>query len=123
MGAARLHSSCVCRARGSPTGRKDLRLISKDVAEDLMKLKPVLVRNCRMSESPGQTDMLLMPEGVIKIKGTGRDIIALCDGNKTLSEIVVTLRAKYPHATAEQVQTDILDFLNNLRQKRVLDFK
>jgi pyrroloquinoline quinone biosynthesis protein D len=88
-----------------------------------MNLKPVLVRNCRMSESPGQTDMLLMPEGVIKIKGTGRDIIALCDGNKTLNEIIAALKAKYPQAPEAQIQTDALDFLSNLRQKRVLDFK
>jgi pyrroloquinoline quinone biosynthesis protein D len=88
-----------------------------------MGLKPTLVRNCRMSEAPGQTDMLLMPEGVIKIKGTGRDIIALCDGIKTLNEILAALKAKYPQAPAGQIQTDAMDFLNNLRQKRVLDFK
>jgi pyrroloquinoline quinone biosynthesis protein D len=87
-----------------------------------MKLKPTLVRNCRMSESVGQTDMLLMPEGVIKIKGTGRDIIGLCDGTKTLSEIIAELKSKYPAAPSDQIQTDALDFLNNLRQKRVLDF-
>jgi pyrroloquinoline quinone biosynthesis protein D len=76
-----------------------------------------------MSESPGQTDMLLMPEGVIKIKGTGLDIIALCDGNKTLSEIVSALQLKYPGAPHDQIKTDAIDFLNHLRQKRVLDFK
>ncbi len=88
-----------------------------------MNLKPTLVRNCRMSESPSQADMLLMPEGVIKIKGTGRDIIALCDGSKTLSEIIVALQSKYPKAPSDQIQSDALEFLNNLRQKRVLDFK
>jgi pyrroloquinoline quinone biosynthesis protein D len=76
-----------------------------------------------MSESPSQADMLLMPEGVIKIKGTGRDIIALCDGSKTLSEIIVALQSKYPKAPSDQIQSDALEFLNNLRQKRVLDFK
>jgi pyrroloquinoline quinone biosynthesis protein D len=93
------------------------------LSEDLLKLKPVLVRNCRMSEAQGQTDMLLMPEGVIKIKGTGRDIIGLCDGTKTLSEIIALLGVKYPRASRAEIQSDALDFLNNLRQKRVLDFK
>jgi pyrroloquinoline quinone biosynthesis protein D len=93
------------------------------MSEDLLSLKPVLVRNCRMSESPGQTDMLLMPEGVIKLKGTARDIIALCDGKRTFSAIIEALHEKYPQAQRSEIEADALSFLSNLRQKRVLDFK
>jgi pyrroloquinoline quinone biosynthesis protein D len=81
-----------------------------------------LIRNCRLGDPAGQEDILLMPEGVIRLKGTGGDIIRLCDGARTLAEIFTALKAKYPSADPVQIEAEALSFLNTLREKRVLDF-
>jgi pyrroloquinoline quinone biosynthesis protein D len=88
--------------------------------------RPRLIRNCRLGDSAGQSggqeDILLMPEGVIRLKGTGGDIIRLCDGARTLTEIFTALKEKYPSADPAQIEAEALSFLNTLREKRVLDF-
>ncbi len=87
--------------------------------------RPQLIRNCRLSKSPSQTGdeaMLVMPEGAIRLKGTGPEIIALCDGARSIDEILATLKSKYPAAPSDALETETLEFLQSLRQKRVLDF-
>jgi pyrroloquinoline quinone biosynthesis protein D len=84
--------------------------------------KPRLIRNCRLSESPAQKDMLLMPEGVLRLKGTGIDIVMLCDGKRSLQEILQALKQKYPNSDPLQIESEAMSFLNTLREKRVVDF-
>jgi pyrroloquinoline quinone biosynthesis protein D len=83
---------------------------------------PRLIRNARLSESPGQGDMLLMPEGVLRLKGTGAEIVGLCDGRRTVAEILAELKARFPRAAPAELEADALAFLDQLREKRVLDF-
>lgn len=66
--------------------------------------------------------MLVMPEGAIRLKGTGAEIVALCDGIRTVDEIISTLSTKYPSSPLTQLETETLEFLKTLREKRVLDF-
>ncbi len=84
--------------------------------------RPKLIRNCRLSESQEQGDMLVMPEGAIRLKGTGSEIVALCDGARSVEDIVAILKEKYPTKDPVQIEAETLDFLQNLRNKRVLDF-
>jgi len=67
--------------------------------------------------------MLLMPEGVLKLRGTGVDIVTLCNGERTLEEIFTALKAKYPSASPEQIESEALSFIETLRTKRVLDLE
>ncbi len=84
--------------------------------------RPKLIRNCRLSESPTQKDMLVMPEGAIRLKGTAAEIVALCDGERTLEEIFAALKTKYPNSSPQELEAETMEFLQSLRQKRVLDF-
>ena len=92
--------------------------------DPLQSGKPKLIRNCRLSESnlPNEAPTLVMPEGAIRLKGTGAEIVGLCDGSRSLGEILKLLKSKYPSANAGELERDTLDFLNQLREKRVLDF-
>jgi len=85
--------------------------------------RPKLIRNCRLTESPAQGDMLVMPEGAIRLRGTGKEIIALCDGVRTVSDIVAALRTKYSTKDPAELEKETLDFLETLKNKRVLDFQ
>ena len=63
-----------------------------------------------------------MPEGVIRLNATGVAILSLCDGARSLREIVIELRLKYPAAEAEKIEAEAMEFLDTLREKRVVDF-
>ena len=64
-----------------------------------------------------------MPEGVIRLKGTSIEIMDLCDGNRTIPEIIQALLTQYPTAIPDQIESEVIDFLNLLREKRVMDFE
>ena len=63
-----------------------------------------------------------MPEGAIRLKGTGAEIVALCDGASSIEDILNSLQAKYPKMDPAQLEAETLDFLKTLRDKRVLDY-
>jgi hypothetical protein len=63
-----------------------------------------------------------MPEGILRLKGTGVDIVSLCDGKRMLRDILKELQAKYPGTDSALIESETLSFLNALRDKRAVDF-
>ena len=82
---------------------------------------PKLRPGCRLSESAQQGDILLIPEGVLKLVGPGRKIIQHCDGVRTIAEIVRALQAQYPAVDPARIESEVNTFLERLHQKGVLD--
>ncbi len=66
--------------------------------------------------------MILMPEGALRLKGTGAAIVGLCDGERSLGQILLELKSKFPSADPVKIEAEAISFLNTLREKRVLDF-
>ena len=57
---------------------------------------PALNRRFRMQwEESQQSNVLLYPEGMIKLNGSAGEILKCCDGVATVDEIVATLEAKF----------------------------
>lgn len=83
--------------------------------------KPALAVGCRWGGST-QDPMLLVPEGAIKVQGTGRAILELCDGQRTFSEILAELQRLYFGADAERIRAEAGHFLEQLHDKRVVDY-
>jgi coenzyme PQQ biosynthesis protein PqqD len=54
---------------------------------------------------------------VLALNATAAAIVALCDGQRCLSDIVATLSEQYHRA----VDQDVLTFLNHLANRRFLD--
>ena len=88
----------------------------------MQSARPKLIRNCRLSESEAQGDMLLMPEGAIRLKGTGKEIVSLCDGARSIQDILEILRTRYSTQNPAALEKETLEFLEALKNKRVLDF-
>ena len=84
--------------------------------------RPHLAIGCRWAPPNGQERMLLFPEGAVKLQGTGRQILELCDGNKTLREITSELQAIYRAADADQIKREVISFVEQLREKRIVDY-
>jgi coenzyme PQQ biosynthesis protein PqqD len=65
---------------------------------------------------------VLFPEGMIRVQGTGQNILELCDGQRTVLEIVTALSATYNGGDPAKIREDVGSFLEALQQKRIVDY-
>ena len=80
--------------------------------------RPRLARRVRLQWDPvREQHMLLEPEGVVALNQTGATILGLCDGERTVVEIVEELRGQYKSVAGEEVR----DFLTRLVAKRLVE--
>ena len=71
---------------------------------------------------PNQEATLMMPEGALKLKGPGLQILRSCDGNHTFQQIVDALYKQYQQANLQKIEQDTATFLEQLQERRALDF-
>ncbi len=77
--------------------------------------RPHLARLVRLQWDPvREQQVLLAPEGVLVLNQTGATILGLCDGERTVVEIVEELRGRYDRVAGEEVR----DFLARLVARR-----
>ena len=70
-------------------------------ADSIIEINPVYLFRW---EEPQKAHVLLYPEGIVKVNETGAAILKLCDGIKTVTEIISELNDKY--------NTDVTDSVN-----------
>jgi pyrroloquinoline quinone biosynthesis protein D len=81
--------------------------------------RPLLKAGCRLAPSG---DVLLIPEGALRLQGPARQIVSACDGTRTVPQIVATLLTAFPNAEASKVSDETTAFLTKLAQKGVVEF-
>ncbi|HWX91530.1 MAG TPA: pyrroloquinoline quinone biosynthesis peptide chaperone PqqD [Terriglobales bacterium] len=84
--------------------------------------KPRLAAGCRVGDLPGQTTLLLIPEGAFELNGPGVRIVSACDGERTFREIVRMLQQEYRSADPDRIEQETADLLERLHLRRVVDF-
>ena len=84
--------------------------------------KPRLAPGCRWATHEDQP-VLLFPEGMIRLKGTAQAIMELCDGRRTIPEIVSVLSQRYRAADPARIADDVDSLLSSLQQKRIVNFE
>jgi pyrroloquinoline quinone biosynthesis protein D len=58
--------------------------------------RPRLVTGARLQyDEVREEHVLLVPEGVVRLNPTAAEVLELCDGERSLDEIVDTLSARY----------------------------
>ena len=82
--------------------------------------QPRLAAGCRWGKQ-GDDPVVLFPEGMMRLQGTGQSVLELCDGERTLQQIVEILSQRYS-ADKAKIQEDVAGFLEALQQKRVVDY-
>jgi pyrroloquinoline quinone biosynthesis protein D len=65
--------------------------------------------------------VLLYPEGVLRLNQTGAEILGLCDGQRSINEIVAVLAETYV-ASALGVNADVIEFLSLLHARQLVRF-
>lgn len=83
--------------------------------------QPRLAPGCRWSAHAGNP-VVLYPEGMIRVEGTGESILKLCDGERTVQQIVTELSEKYGTADPQKITQDLSVFLEALQRKRIVDY-
>jgi pyrroloquinoline quinone biosynthesis protein D len=88
--------------------------------------QPRLAAGCRwgpeQKAGAEENRVILFPEGAIKLQGTGRQVLERCDGKRTFAEIIAELQTQFGDADPVKIRTDISQFLEQLRHKRIVDY-
>ena len=86
--------------------------------EVTMASRPRLRSQARLQwDSVRQKRVLLSPEGVLLLNATADAILALCDGQRSVSGIAAELNSRFNHV----VDQEVLAFFNRLLQKRLIE--
>ena len=83
--------------------------------------KPALAVGCKWGGTE-EAPLVLFPEGAMKVQGTGLAILALCDGQRTFTDIVEELQRQYFGADPTRIRDDAVTFLEQLHEKRIVDY-
>lgn len=79
--------------------------------------RPRLWRFARLDFDPvRQRRVLLYPEGAILLNDTAAEILALCDGERTIDAIAAALGERY----AADVRGDVLELLQQLGERELV---
>jgi pyrroloquinoline quinone biosynthesis protein D len=80
--------------------------------------RPILARHVQLRfDATRSRHVLLSPETVAVLNRTGADILALCDGRRTVAEIAAELRGRYRQVRDDEVRA----FLARLAAKRCVE--
>ncbi len=82
-----------------------------------------LARGCRVQSRSAEETVLLIPEGLLRLKGAAAEILVLVDGQRTVAQITEALQAEYPPEAHVQIAQEVDGFLHSLHQRSVLLFK
>ncbi|WP_138517705.1 pyrroloquinoline quinone biosynthesis peptide chaperone PqqD [Limnobacter alexandrii] len=80
---------------------------------------PKLNRLFRLQyEEAQKTHVLLYPEGMVKLNQSASEILLLCDGTRTVVDIVAALEAKF---SASGLDADVRSMLEEAARRNWLD--
>ncbi len=79
---------------------------------------PRLVTGARLRyDEVREEHVLLIPEGVVRLNPTAAEVLELCDGERSLDEIVGTLSVRYD---GSDVRDDVLELIDGMAHKGLL---
>ena len=77
--------------------------------------RPRLVTGARLRyDEVREEHLLLIPEGAVRLNATAADVLGLCDGERSLDDIVEALSARYQGA---DVRDDVLELVDAMAQR------
>jgi pyrroloquinoline quinone biosynthesis protein D len=80
---------------------------------------PQLHPHLRFQWEPAQDAyVLLYPEGMVKLNGSAGEILAVCDGERSVADIIAVLEKKFPKTP--DIGADIIEFLTTARANQWL---
>ena len=85
--------------------------------ESVLRLAP----GCRLNAHGSSQDLLLIPEGALRMQGPARKIVELLNGERSVRQVVEELQHRYGSEDAARIETETLALLTRLRERGVLE--
>ena len=63
-------------------------------------------------------DLVLLPERVVKLNTTAAEVLRLCDGGRTVGDIILALQARFEGPSLEG---DVVALLGHLAERGVIE--
>lgn len=83
--------------------------------------RPRLAARARLKFDPiAKQEMILFPEAALALNETGAAIVRLCDGVRSIDEIVDQLSKAFVKADREALVREVMDFLATIRTRGLL---
>jgi pyrroloquinoline quinone biosynthesis protein D len=77
--------------------------------------RPRLVTGARLRyDEVREEHLLLIPEGAVRLNPSAAEVLALCDGERSLDDIVGALSARYESA---DVRDDVVELVDAMAQR------
>jgi pyrroloquinoline quinone biosynthesis protein D len=78
-------------------------------------IRPRLVTGARLRyDEVREEHVLLVPEGVVRLNPTAAEVLELCDGERSLEEIVDTLSGRYE---GPDLRSDVQGLVDGMTQR------
>ena len=82
--------------------------------------RPRLAERARLKFDPiANQEMILFPEAALSLNETGAAIVRLCDGARSIDQIVEQLSTKY-RGDRDALMREVVDFLSMIRARGLL---
>ena len=83
--------------------------------------RPRLAARARLKFDPvAKQELLLFPEAALALNETGAAIVRLCDGARSINEIVDLLSKNYGNTERNALRREVTDFLDTIRARGLL---
>jgi pyrroloquinoline-quinone synthase len=81
--------------------------------------RPRLAPHAELRRDPaGEATLAVLPERAVALNATGREILALCDGDRTAAEVASELRRR--HGGEAEIESDVHAFLGEMERLGVV---
>lgn len=84
--------------------------------------RPRLATKARLQwDTIEQQHMLMFPEAALKLNATAAEVLKLCDGQRTVAQIVDALLKKFSTADRQVVEGNVRQLLTRIRRRGLLE--
>ena len=81
--------------------------------------RPALASHAQLRQDPAtDCSLVVLPERAVKLNESGREILELCDGERSAIAIASALRSRHPEVA--RLENDVHDFLGEMQRLGVL---
>jgi len=92
------------------------------MTDDSTTWKPRLSPKARLHwDNVEKRHMLVFPEAALLLNETAAEILKLCDGERTIEQIVDTLAQQFVGTDRKMIADEVMDLLTRLRTRGLLE--
>ncbi len=92
------------------------------MADALTTWRPRLAPKARLRwDEVEKRYMLVFPEAALMLNDTAPEILKLCDGERTIEEIVDSLAQRFSAVDRKVIEEDVVSFLSRIKARGLLE--